>query len=159
MQWDGTANAGFSSASPQKLYIRLDNDPDRPTVERQIADKTSLYHEVKKLIAVRQAHPALLSRGAIEFVSAKENAYPLAYVRSCAGENILVVINPADREARFTCEHPKVRGASLSAESVIYSYRSSSRTENSQGQTSFRAAKKEGDTVLAPPCSVTFVQL
>ena len=59
MQWDSTLNAGFSSAKPEDLYLPVDPSPDRPTVESQTADETSLYHEVKRLIAVRMAHEAL----------------------------------------------------------------------------------------------------
>lgn len=146
MQWDSTANAGFSSAAPEKLYIRMDTAADRPTVERQMSDETSLYHEVKKLLAIRQAHPALLSKGEIEFVHAEENAYPLAFIRSCAQERILVIINPADRGTRFK--------SSLPAGETIYSYQAyTSRSGAAAG------AQKEGDAFTAPPCSVSFIRL
>ncbi len=103
MQWDNSTNAGFSSAPKDKLYIAQDESTDRPTAEMQIADKNSLYNEVKKLIAIRQEHAALQSKGDIEFVYAEKNSYPLAYVRSADDEKILVVINPAARETSFEC--------------------------------------------------------
>ncbi|MCM1523380.1 MAG: alpha-amylase family glycosyl hydrolase [Ruminococcus sp.] len=103
MQWDGTVNAGFSSAPAEKLYIRQDESPDRPTVKAQLADENSLCNEIKRLIAVRQSHAPLQSRGEIEFVYAEKNAYPLAYIRSSEGEKILVIINPAGRETSFDC--------------------------------------------------------
>lgn len=105
MQWDDTLNAGFSVAPKEKLYIPLDESADRPTAKAQMADETSLYHEVKKLIAIRKEHSALQSKGEISFVYAEENAYPLAYVRSDAEEKILVIINPADRQVSF--EYPE----------------------------------------------------
>ncbi|MGN0169073.1 MAG: alpha-amylase family glycosyl hydrolase [Acetatifactor sp.] len=154
MQWDHTTNAGFSSAAPEKLYIRMDESADRPTVEKQMADETSLYHEVKKLNAIRQAHPALLSKGEIEFIYAEENAYPLAYLRSCAQEKILVIINPANREACFTGKLPGMSTDSLSAGEVIYSYQAVSARTGAAA-----AARKEGDTFVAPPCSVSFLKL
>lgn len=150
MQWDHTTNAGFSSAAPDKLYIRMDDSADRPTVEEQAADETSLYHEVKKLIAIRQAHPALLSKGEIEFIHAEENAYPLAYLRSCDREKILVIVNPANREARFVSE---LQGSQSEGE-VIYSYQAVSARTGSAA-----SVKKEGNTFVAPPCSVSFVKL
>lgn len=61
----------------------------------------SLYHEIKKLIQVRQNHEALKSRGIIEFVYAKKEQYPLAYVRRSGDEKILVIINPSSREEHF----------------------------------------------------------
>ncbi len=101
MQWDDTANAGFSSASPENLYIQIDPDKNRPTVKNSIKNGDSLLNEVKKLIKIRQSLPALQSCGKIDFVFAKENAYPLAYVRSDENEKILVVINPSENECEF----------------------------------------------------------
>lgn len=99
MQWNHGVNLGFSNASPEKLYIPTDDKPNSPTVEDQMKDPNSLYYEVKKLIALRRAHSALLSDGDIEFVSDGADGAPLAYIRSSADEKILVIINPADKEA------------------------------------------------------------
>lgn len=105
MQWDSSPNAGFSAAPKEKLYIRQDESPDRPTAEEQLADEGSLLNEIKRLISVRQATPALQSRGGIEFVYAEKNACPLSYIRSCGEEKILVIINPSSREAAFNCDY------------------------------------------------------
>ena len=59
MQWDDSKNAGFSTADADKLYIPIDPDTMRPTAKAQMADMDSLRTEVKKLIAVRQAHKPL----------------------------------------------------------------------------------------------------
>lgn len=114
MQWDDSTNAGFSTASKEKLYIRQDEAADRPTVKAQMEDPSSLYHEIKKLIALRQSHPALQSKGEIDFVYAKENAYPLAYLRSCNTEKVLVVINPSAKEVSIPLSRP--------VKEVLYSY-------------------------------------
>ncbi len=137
MQWDNTANAGFSSAPAEKLYIKMDDAPDRPTVEAQLTAENSLYHEVKKLIAIRQAHPALQSRGEIEFVHAEENAYPLAYLRSADSERILIIVNPASRAESFESVLPEGE--------LLYSCGA--------------PAKKEGSAWMVPPCSVSFIKL
>lgn len=105
MQWDDSVNAGFSAAPAEQLYIPQDPSEDRPTVRAQMADQNSLYHEIRKLIGVRQAHTALQSKGEICFVYAEKNAYPLAYVRSSDRETILVVINPADRVVSFAGDY------------------------------------------------------
>lgn len=103
MQWDGTINAGFSSAPVEKLYIKQDESPERPTVKAQLADENSLCSEIKRLISIRQTHAALQSKGKIEFVYAEKNAYPFVYLRSAGEEKILVIINPAEREVSFDC--------------------------------------------------------
>ena len=121
MQWDDTTNAGFSSAPTEKLYIKQDDSPDRPTVKAQMPEVNSLYSEIKKLIGIRQSHAALQSKGEIEFLYAEKDAYPLAYLRSRgqadAEEKILVIINPADREVSFDCGYsPKEKLYSFGGE-------------------------------------------
>lgn len=103
MQWDNSTNAGFSSAPSDKLYIKQDSSPDRPTVQDQIADENSLFNEIKRLILIRQSHKAMQSRGGIEFLYAEKNAYPLAYLRSGEDEKILVILNPSDNKVTFEC--------------------------------------------------------
>ncbi|MBQ9166164.1 MAG: glycosylase [Oscillospiraceae bacterium] len=105
MQWNSGLNAGFSEAKPEDLYIPIDPNKDRPTAEKQMADPNSIYHEVKKLIAIRQANTILQSEAKIEFVYCEENAYPLAYRRIGEdGKSILIVVNPSGKEASFPYE-------------------------------------------------------
>lgn len=122
MQWDNSVNAGFSTASKEKLYIPMDESADRPTVKEQKAAADSLYHEVKRLIAIRMEHKALQSKGEIEFVYAEKNAYPFAYLRSTQDEKILVVVNPADRATVFPCGYE--------LKECIYSFGEAMRVEN-----------------------------
>lgn len=105
MQWDSTVNAGFSAAPRDKLYITMDESKDRPTVKAQLEDENSLLHEIRRLTGIRQAHEALQSNGKITFLYAEEKAYPLAYLRSGETEDILVIINPADRQVSFPCDY------------------------------------------------------
>lgn len=103
MQWNREKNAGFSDADADKLYIQLDPSDDRPDAESQIADSDSLRSEIKKLISVRMSVPALQSCGEISFIYAEKDSYPLAYIRSCGTERILVIINPSDKKTIFNC--------------------------------------------------------
>lgn len=96
MQWDSSANAGFSNASPEKLYICIDPDENRPTAQKAMADSDSLYAEIQKLIRLRHEHEALNNNGKVEFLYAEKETYPLVYRRFTDNENIVAAINPSD---------------------------------------------------------------
>lgn len=107
MQWDRSANAGFSSCKPEELYIPIDPDPERPTVEDALAGKNSLYDEVKKLIAIRKEHQALQNTAPMEFVYAEKAKYPLIYKRTGKEETIYIILNPADKEVICKADVPE----------------------------------------------------
>lgn len=135
MQWDCSPNAGFSRSSGENLYICIDPDTDRPNVEKAEADENSLIHEVRRLIALRHSVPQLQSRTPVEFLHAEENAYPFVYRR----DDVLVIINPADRVEQCVLKEP------VSGGQVIY---------NLAG-----GAVCEKGTVTAQPCSAAFLMI
>ena len=94
MQWNGGKNCGFSEADKDKLYICQDEDESRPDAEAQIQDPDSLWHEVRRLTALRKEHPALLAFGGFSVIYAEKNKYP----RTAETETVWVVLNPSDRE-------------------------------------------------------------
>jgi maltose alpha-D-glucosyltransferase/alpha-amylase len=59
MQWTSGRNAGFSRASPEKLYLPVDPSPDAPSVEAQEKDPSSLLNTVKALLRLRNSNPGL----------------------------------------------------------------------------------------------------
>lgn len=138
MQWDDTANAGFSSASKEKLYIAIDENINRPTVEKQLHIRGSLLEEVKKLIAVRQSHSALQSNADFSFIHAAENSYPLLYQRTDNSERILIVLNPAGKKSQCTISLPEFA-------EIIY--------ENGDSPV------YEKGVLTVPPQSVAFIRL
>lgn len=89
MQWDGSANAGFSTAPAERLYLPIDPDPDRPNVAAQLADPDALIHHVRAMIGLRRTERALGPHASTRVL---HDGYPLAYVR---GDELLVVINPS----------------------------------------------------------------
>jgi maltose alpha-D-glucosyltransferase/alpha-amylase len=97
MQWDSGPNAGFSrgDVAAERLYAPLITDErfgyPRVNVAAQRADPESLWHTLRRLIAVRKAHRAF-SWGECEFV-ASVNSAVLAVVRTHEAETILAVHN------------------------------------------------------------------
>lgn len=123
MQWDSTVNAGFSTAESDMLYIPLDEDKNRPTAEKAIADKDSIYSVINNILKIRQEHSALHSNGEIEILYVEKNKYPLVYRRFNDEESIIVAVNPSSNEV--TCE---INAAN--PETVLYSHGSESKLEN-----------------------------
>lgn len=96
MQWDNSANAGFSWASPDMLYIMLDPDKNRPTAKAQASDENSVMNELKRQIAVRKANSSLQADASFELVYMEKNSYPLVFKR---GNDILIAVNPSGKDA------------------------------------------------------------
>ena len=95
MQWNSDRNAGFSNANPQKLVLPVISDPqyryEAVNVDIQSSNSSSLLWWMKNIIAMRKRLKAF-SHGKIEFLDSR-NGKILSYVRSYAGESILVVAN------------------------------------------------------------------
>ncbi len=109
IQWNDSPNAGFSSAPPAKLYAPLIADERfgyrRVNVAAQQADPDSLWHTVRRMIALRKAHRAL-GQGAHEFLPL-ENRAVLAVARTQGDETILAVHNlsPQTQSTLLTLGH------------------------------------------------------
>ncbi len=95
MQWSGDRNAGFSRANAQRLFLPIIIEPDfhyeTINVEVQKNNPSSLLWWMKRLIALRKAHPAF-GRGSLEFLH-PGNGKVLAFLRRHGTETILVVAN------------------------------------------------------------------
>lgn len=102
MQWGAGPTAGFSTCTPEKLYLPIDPSPTRPTVENEINDASSMYSWTKGLLALRTSIPALGNTGDWKYASNPNQPYPAVYERSSNGEKYLVVINPRAEKAKCT---------------------------------------------------------
>jgi maltose alpha-D-glucosyltransferase/alpha-amylase len=97
MQWSPDRNGGFSRADPARLYLPPILDPiygvDAVNVEAQQRDPSSLLNWMKRMITVRQQHPAF-GRGTLRLLYPR-NRKILAYLREHEGDKILCVANLA----------------------------------------------------------------
>jgi maltose alpha-D-glucosyltransferase/alpha-amylase len=95
MQWTPDRNGGFSRADWNALALPTIMDPlygyETVNVEAQSRDPHSLLHWMRRMLAVRRAHPAF-GRGVLRFLYPK-NRKILAYLREYEGETILCVAN------------------------------------------------------------------
>jgi maltose alpha-D-glucosyltransferase / alpha-amylase len=95
MQWSADRNAGFSRATPARLYSPVIMDPvfgyEAINVEAQQADPSSLLNWTRNMIALRKLF-RVFGRGTLEFLH-PANRKILAYVRRYEEELILCVAN------------------------------------------------------------------
>jgi maltose alpha-D-glucosyltransferase/alpha-amylase len=110
MQWDQSANAGFSQAPASRLYLPVDGQPGRPTVAEQEADPASLLNQVRRLVELRKQHPALCASGEFEVVYAEAGKYPFIYKRTSPEETVLVAINPSSQPTQTVLPDCTVNG-------------------------------------------------
>ena len=97
MQWSKRANAGFSTAPPEELYLPIDPSESRPDVATEEKDPASLLNFTRALLKLRREHPALGNASDFQPLYAEKNGYPFVYLRQAGAERIVVAINPADR--------------------------------------------------------------
>jgi maltose alpha-D-glucosyltransferase/alpha-amylase len=95
MQWSPDRNGGFSTDSPERMYLPPLMDSvygyEAVNVEAQSRSFSSLLNWMKRLITVRKAHTAF-GRGKLTFLH-PGNRKILAYLREYEGEAILCVAN------------------------------------------------------------------
>ena len=94
MQWDSSANMGFSTADKDKLYLPVDAQEGAPTVENQKDDPDSIYRVVTDIIALRHKLPQLGNGSDFEVVYAQKEKYPFVYRRG----DYVIFVNPSDKD-------------------------------------------------------------
>lgn len=92
MQWSSGPNKGFSTAD--ELYLPVDSRADAPDLAGQMADPDSLYHTIRRFIALRKRIPQFQADGDFEIVYAEKERYPFVFRRG----RYVVAVNPSDRE-------------------------------------------------------------
>jgi maltose alpha-D-glucosyltransferase/alpha-amylase len=95
MQWNPDRNAGFSKASPQKLFLPVILEPEYHyesiNVENQDRNPSSLLWWMRRTISMRKRFKAF-GRGSLEMLPS-DNPKVLTFIRGFEDEKLLVVIN------------------------------------------------------------------
>jgi maltose alpha-D-glucosyltransferase/alpha-amylase len=109
MQWENSANSGFSTAASEQLYAPVVSSPgfssQEVNVADQLADPNSLLNKVREMIRIRKSFPAL-GTGNFTWAAGTAAASPnpiAAYIRASDKEQLLVIHNlsPAVQESRI----------------------------------------------------------
>jgi alpha-glucosidase len=87
MQWDGSPHAGFTTGAP---WLPIDPDYRERNVASLRQDPRSILSLYRRLIEIRNAHPAL-SIGSARVLGANGNV--VAFERSYEAERIVVALN------------------------------------------------------------------
>jgi maltose alpha-D-glucosyltransferase/alpha-amylase len=95
MQWNADRNAGFSTATPARLYSPVIMDPlwgyQAVNVEAQQGDPSSLLNWMRNMIALRKLF-SVFGRGSMKFLD-PANRKILAYMRQYQDQRVLCVAN------------------------------------------------------------------
>ena len=113
MQWNADRNAGFSRATPAKLYSPVIMDPiwgyEAVNVEAQQGDPSSLLSWMRNMIALRKLF-RVFGRGTLEFLN-PSNRKVLAYLRRYEEQQVLCVANLSRFAQPVDLELPELEGA------------------------------------------------
>jgi alpha-glucosidase len=101
MQWDGTRNAGFSSA--QKTWLPVHENYRSINVEKQRTESDSLLNMIQVLLKIRQQE-SCLQGGSLEILENLPKGV-LGYTRILEDKKILVLLNFDEQEKEFEMEN------------------------------------------------------
>lgn len=100
MQWDDSANAGFTSGMP---WIMVNPNYISINAKEQISRPDSVFHYYQKLIRLRKENPVIVYGHYELLLSESESVY--AYTRSYKGQELLTICNFTEKMVKF--EMPK----------------------------------------------------
>lgn len=96
MQWDDTANAGFTEGTP---WIGVNKNYKEINAEQCLADPDSIFYYYQELIRLRHEMP-IITDGVYELLD-QENESVYAYLRKGEKETLLVVGNFTDEPINY----------------------------------------------------------
>jgi trehalose synthase len=118
MQWDSSPNAGFTNASRSIEFVKGDLAFQNVNVAAQLGDPHSLFHTIRKMIALRKRHAAF-GDSSMEWVEIG-NPTVAAYLRRNGEDAVLVLSNLSQDVQRVVVPPPYRRdGLDLLTSSVV----------------------------------------
>ena len=95
MQWDTTANAGFSKAS--KTWLPVNDSYHNVNVASEEKSDTSLLTFIRSVLALRNKMP-VFSRGSLTLINEGLPKGVLGYKRKLNDKEVIVLLNFSDSE-------------------------------------------------------------
>ena len=89
MQWDNSADAGFSTAN--KPWLPIPPSASKYNVDAESKDPNSIFNTYKKLLALRKSEPAL--RDGVQITINQDDPNFFAFVRKSGNDAIVVILN------------------------------------------------------------------
>lgn len=102
MQWDDSANGGFSIHTP---WIKVNPNYPRINAKTQAEQENSIFNFYRQMIALRKSHPAWVYGDTEVIVSGSDQVY--AYQRSYESDSFLVVLNFSSQAVRHAISPAK----------------------------------------------------
>ncbi|MBN3525189.1 glycoside hydrolase family 13 protein [Paenibacillus apiarius] len=99
MQWDDSANGGFTAGTP---WMKVNPNYRDINVSAALSDPNSVFYYYKTLIQLRKQHPVMVYGSYEPLLEEHEQIY--AYTRALDGEKWLIVLNIS--EQTVACEPP-----------------------------------------------------
>ena len=88
MQWDGSAQAGFTTGIP---WMKINSNKDVINVSKQQSEPDSILEYFKKMIGLRKTNPVLVYGQYLPVETENENLY--VYYRIWEIEKWLIILN------------------------------------------------------------------
>ncbi|KAF0111970.1 MAG: trehalose synthase [Chloroflexi bacterium] len=106
MQWDTTLNAGFTKTNQNNNPVISDPEfaPAMVNVQKNINERHSLWHKVKRLIKIRKKEPALQTNE-ITLLNIEDKRV-LAFIRTNACERLIIIHNLSNSRIDFNFDYP-----------------------------------------------------
>ncbi|MGD6834183.1 glycoside hydrolase family 13 protein [Sutcliffiella halmapala] len=101
VQWDDTANAGFTEGTP---WIKVNPNYPEVNAQKALEDPDSIFHYYRYLIELRKKHEIIVY-GSFDMLY-EDHPEVFAYTRTLNDETLLVVTNFSGNIHDFTWEHP-----------------------------------------------------